>query len=195
MLCTVWASWVVLAEQMGPPNNGTALSAVPSLALAMTSWRQGGRLCLGIVSRPTLIGMMLSQWWGGLQCLVIVGIPFLTGTTTSRRRGGQQCLGIVGRSLARSCDGGGGGWTTVARFCAGGGGGQTKVPRHCCAMAVAARPPIMPLDSWPSLACSRMAKMEAARTDGGGSGGGASNGGGNGSTLSAVPLLARATMS
>ena len=37
--------------------------------------------------------------------------------------------------------------------------------------------------------------MEAARTDGGGSGGGAGNGGGNGSVLSAIPLLAHATMS
>ena len=83
----------------------------------------------------------------------------------------------------------------MACFCAGGGEGWTKVPRHCCAMAVAARPTIVPLDSWPSLACSRMARMEAARTDGGGSGGGVSNGRGNGLALLAVPLLARATMS
>ena len=74
-------------------------------------------------------------------------------------------------------------------------GGRTKVPWHCCAMAVVARPTIVPLDSWPSLACSQMARMEAAQTDGGGSGGGASDGGGNGLALLAVPLLARATMS
>jgi hypothetical protein len=90
---------------------------------------------------------------------------------------------------------GGGGRTTVARFWAGGGGGQTKVPRHCCAMAVAARPMIVPLDSRPSLACSWMARMKAARTDGGGSGSGGSDGGSNGSALSAVRLLARATTS
>ena len=74
----------------------------------------------------------------------------------------------------------GGGRTMVAHFCTGGSGGRTKVPQHCCAMAVAARPTIVPLDSLPSLACSRMARMEATRTDGGGSGGGASDGGGNG---------------
>ena len=84
---------------------------------------------------------------------------------------------------------------TVARFCTGGGGGRTKVPWHCCALAVAARPTIMPLDSRLSLACSQMARMEAVRTDGRGSGGGASDGGGNGSALSAIPLLARATTS
>jgi hypothetical protein len=75
---------------------------------------------------------------------------------------------------------GGGGRKTVACFCAGGGGGRTKVPRHCCAMVVVARPTIMPLDSWPSLACSQMTKMEAAQTDGRGSGGGVSDGRGNG---------------
>ena len=50
------------------------------------------------------------------------------------------------------------------------------MPRHCCAIAVAARPTIVPLDSRPSLTCSWMARMEAARTDGGGSGGGAGDG-------------------
>ena len=54
---------------------------------------------------------------------------------------------------------------------------------------------IVPLDSRPSLTCSRMARMESAWTDGGGSGGGASNDGGNGSGLSTVPLLAHATTS
>ena len=176
-------------------GNGAALLAVPLLACAMTSWRRGGRRCLGIVGHPTLIGMMLSWWWSGLQCLTIVGIPVLTGARTSWRRGGQGFLGIVGRSLARSCDGGGGGQTTVACFCAGGSGGRTKVPWHCCAMAVAARPTIVPLDSRPSFACSRMARIEAARTDSRVSGGGASNDGGNGLALSAVPLLAGATTS
>ena len=119
----------------------------------------------------------------------------LTDATMSWRRGGRRCLGIVGRSLACSCDGGIGGRTTVARFCAGIGVGQTKVPRHCCAMAVALRLTIVPLDSRSSLACSWMARMEAARTDGGGSGGGAGDGRGNGLALSAVPLLACATTS
>ena len=63
-------------------------------------------------------------------------------------QGEWQHLDIIGHSLARSCDSGGGGRTT------------TMVPRH----------------SWPSLACSRMAKMAVAWTDGRGSGGGANNG-------------------
>ena len=88
------------------------------------------------------------------------------------------------------------GGTMVACFCAGGGEGhQAKVCRHFCAMAVLVRPTIVPLDSRLSLACSQMARMEAARTDGGGSGSDASNGGGKGSALSAVPSLARATTS
>ena len=150
-------------------GNGAALSAVPSLTCATRSWRRGRCWCLGIVGHPILIDVMLSQRWGGLQCLVIVGIPLLTGAMMRRCRGGQRCLCIIGHSLACSCD--------------GGGGGRTKVPWHCCAMAVTARPTIVPLNSRPSLACSWMARMEAARTDGGGSGGGASNGGGNGLTL------------
>ncbi len=64
------------------------------------------------------------------------------------------------------------------------------MPQHCCAMAVVARLTTMPLDSRPSLACSQMATMVAAWTDGGGSGGGTINGRGNGSALLAVPLLA-----
>ena len=95
-------------------------------ARATTSWWWGRQRCLGIVRRPTLTGAMLSQRRGGLKCLAIVGIPLLAGTTTSRRRSGQRCLGIVGRSLARSCDGGGGGQTTVSRFCTIGSGGRTK---------------------------------------------------------------------
>jgi hypothetical protein len=158
-------------------GNGVVLSAVPSLARATTSWRRGGRRCLGIVGRPTLTGAMPSRRRGGLQCLAIVGYSFLAGATTSRRWGGRQCLGIVSRSLARLCDGGGKGQTTVARFCTVGDGGRTKVTRHCCAMAVVARLMIVPLDSWPSLSCSRMARMEAAQTDGRGSGGGAIDGG------------------
>jgi hypothetical protein len=47
-------------------GNGAALSVVPLLACATTSWRQGGRRCLGIVGFPMLIGMMLNQRWGGL---------------------------------------------------------------------------------------------------------------------------------
>jgi hypothetical protein len=42
-------------------GNGAALSAVPLLARATTSWQRGGRWCLGIVGCPTLIGVMLSQ--------------------------------------------------------------------------------------------------------------------------------------
>ena len=177
-------------------GNGAALSAAPLLARAMTIWRRGGQRCLGIVGRPTLIGVIMLSWrQGGLQCLAIVRIPSLTGATTSRRRGVRQCLGIVGRYLPRSCDGGGGGRTTVACFCTGGGGGWTKVPCHCCAMVVVARQMIVPLDSWPYLACSRMVRMEVAWTDSGGSGGDASNGGGNGSSLSTFPLLASAARS
>ena len=176
-------------------GNGAALLAVPLLARAATSWRQGGQQCLGIVGRPTLIGVMLSWWWGSLQCLAIVGSLSLTGVTTRRQRGRRRCLGIVGCSLARSCDSGGGRWTAVTCFCAGGGGGQTKVPQLCCAMVVGARPAIVPLDSRLSLACTGMARIETTRTDSGGSGGGASDGGGNGLALLAVPLLARATMS
>ncbi len=107
-------------------GNGAALSAISLFARATTSWRRGGRRCLGIVGHPTLIGVMLSQRWGGLQYLVILGIPLLTGATTSWQQGRQQCLGIVGCSLARSCNGGSGGRTTVACFCAGGGGGADE---------------------------------------------------------------------
>ena len=161
----------------GGRGNGAALSAVPSLARATTSWRRAGRRCLGIVGRPMLTGAMSSWRRGGLQCLAIVGSPSLAGAMTSQRRGGRRCLSIVGRSLACSCDSGGGGRTTVACFCTVNGGGWTTVPWHCCAMAVVARPMIVLLDSWPSLSRSRMVRMEAAQTDGGGSGGGAIDGG------------------
>ena len=42
-------------------DNGAALSAVPSLPRARTSWQWGGRWCLGILSRPLLIGVMMSR--------------------------------------------------------------------------------------------------------------------------------------
>ena len=144
---------------------------------------------LGIVGHPLLTGVMSSWHWGGQQCLTIVGRPLLAGATTSWQQGRRQCLVIVGCSLACSSNIGDGGRTTVARFCAGGSWGRTKVTRHCCAMVVAARLTTMPLDNWPSLVCSQITTMAAARTDGGGSGGCASNGGGNGWALSAVALL------
>ena len=47
----------------------------------------------------------------------------------------------------------------------------------------------VPQDSQPSLACSRMATMAVAQTDGRGSGSGSNNSRGNGTALLAVPSL------
>ena len=142
-------------------GNGAELSAVPLLARAMTSWRRGRRQCLRIVGHSTLIGVKLSQRWGGLQCLVIIGIPSLTGATASRQRGARHCRPFPRSLVQRRRQGA---YDSGLLLCRRQWGAK-KVPRRCCAMAVAVRPTIVPLNSWPSLACSRMARMEAARTD------------------------------
>ena len=44
-------------------GNGAALLAIPLLACATTSWRRGGKWCLGTIGCPTLTGAMSSCRW------------------------------------------------------------------------------------------------------------------------------------
>ena len=116
-----------------------------------------------------------------LHVAVMIALLFLKRALHSTLP--PAAMAAIAHVFEEYCGGGGGGARTSRPWRRRGvdnGGlllhrwrwGWTKVPRHCCAMVVAARLMIVPLDRRLSLACSRMARMEAVRTDGGGSGGG-----------------------
>ncbi len=166
-----------------------ALRGVGILGGARRADEAAKQWCSGITPRPFSFLFQLAAWatlqFRRLRVAVMIASLFLecalhltlppVVTAAIAHTFNEYCKGGGGGSAdfaATATPGGGQRWLASAPSAVGGG-------QKCLgiAMAVAARPVIVPLDRRPSLARSRMARIEAAQTDGGGSGGGAIDGG------------------